>query len=622
MLSREPALLWQQLHNRLQWEVSPAVAALLAADRERRRGGPPWIRQRSGTWESPALHRLLPTAGATYVPGDCAFSPDSGLLATTGRCGTVRLWDVRTGDLWSTLDRGRPAYCCEFSDDGTLLAAGYLDGLVVWRVDDGADLRHLSPSKPRQVLRAIDGERRAAALDGSMSVWHGSLLERVPACAFAPGARVLAVGTEFGRIALVDVRSWNETALLDGHEGPVTGCVFHPGGDLLATAATDATVRIWEPRGRHRRWRCGLSLRLASPVTSLAFSPDGALLVALEGRGPDQVTVFATRTDRVLRTYPAGTGAQTCAVDPSGTLLATAGDEVLLQRLSQDPTSAPAHLQAATPTASACAFSPDGRYLATAGDEQVALWDLRLTAAANGHRASPEPLEWPEPSPGRADGDVLSPDGELAATCDGRGVTVRGLSTGVAQHTVVHPTTTRRSGPDATWRNELVLTPGIARCFFSPHGDLLFTVGAEDDLVCAWYARSGDLVYQAHCPGLGRTVLSPDGRVLATCGSGPDVILWDASNGAVLRELTGAGTVECFSPDSRLMATVTADAVEVWSVATGTRVARLPAPDPVDDLAFHPTLPALRGRLHGLGPSRPGVLEVELVEVGYDIGPT
>jgi hypothetical protein len=73
ILQNQPELLWQQLHNRLQWEKDPVPSVLEPAFQERSSpGGGPWLRTRTPFRESSALLSVL--EGHSDSVNGCALS--------------------------------------------------------------------------------------------------------------------------------------------------------------------------------------------------------------------------------------------------------------------------------------------------------------------------------------------------------------------------------------------------------------------------------------------------------------------------------------------------------------------------------------------------------------------
>jgi WD40 repeat protein len=236
-----------------------------------------------------------PDAFTNFVDS-IAFSGDGSQIAGAGPDGTVRVWDVATGDRLESLagDAGHLHSVAFDPNDGHTLAAAANDGeVVVWREGKlafGTPTPQTASLVPDASARgenpAFSEDREwvtAESADGWARIWATSprkLAGRIrvgtaSALAIDNSGDTLAVGYASGAVQLWDVKSSARIgAALRGDTDAVHAVAFSPDGATLASGGSDAATYLWDVRSRDRLG----ALRLGGGVMSLAFSPNGRML--------------------------------------------------------------------------------------------------------------------------------------------------------------------------------------------------------------------------------------------------------------------------------------------------------------------------------------------------------
>ena len=321
-----------------------------------------------------------------------------------------------------------------------------------------------------------------------------------------------ATASADGTLALWSTSDWTRRATLCGHGDDVVSLVFAPDGTRLHSSSRDGTVRAWDTRASVYG---GAGYTASHAVYVAAFSPDGKRLATASYDG---------RVD----------------VRDAHSLESLAGWQA-------HPTGKSCH---------ALDWSPDGARLVTGSWEPV----VRVFEAATGKE-----LAALQQSAGTT-WLAVSPDGELAATCEGSEVNVWSLD----DYTRVHSfsghgsavtavsfsadsrwcVSTARDGKALVWEAAggalrctiSTASADVAEAKFLPDGSALVVAGREGKIDLHRLAEGRSELDGVHLRplarlrhGLNHIDVSPDGTRLAVAAN--VTVLIDVQHGAVVGEL-------------------------------------------------------------------------------------
>lgn len=179
-----------------------------------------------------------------------AFSPDGATIATCGPFADVRLWDVASAELHTTLPHEEDSVLSlTFSPDGSLLVTGGMDYMWLWDV------------KSEEAEVPID------RLPGFYSV------------AFSPDGKVIAAsGSPYRKVDFFDATTLQVLRTFQKGGDFAYSPVFSPDGKLLATVGAEG-VTIWSVESGKEL--VTLTRKPSTTYWSPVFSPNGAMLVTV-----------------------------------------------------------------------------------------------------------------------------------------------------------------------------------------------------------------------------------------------------------------------------------------------------------------------------------------------------
>ncbi|HWQ11313.1 MAG TPA: WD40 repeat domain-containing protein, partial [Roseiflexaceae bacterium] len=488
-------------------------------------------------------------SGHTGWVRSLAFSPDGTTLASGSVDQTIKLWDAENGTLLHTLS-GHTAMLggLAFSPDGAYLASGSRDGSVrLWEVASGTEVSGFNFQAPINP-------------DTTARYWTTGV-------AFAPDGASIAVGATDGVVYILDARTGEQQRQLQGHTNwiVIRGVAYAPDGKTLYSASLDGTVRLWDTStGEETGQLRGHNL----DVFAISLSADGARLASAsdqEGR----LLVWDLAARRPVDSLRVGQGIVTSlAFSPDSAVLGSVGYNGILQLrlLADDRGRALAGSVAAT---QALAFLPNGRLATVTDQETVVLLDIGQENSAELEGLSAAPLS----VVASADGSLLA-SGTVSGTVtlwDGNTGTVRGELRGDLPSAVLLAVSDDGrllavAGPPTDPRIEIW---DVAR-----ERVLHTLVAPEAPITALAFRPNGALLAATSLDGALRLYDGEDGLELRTIRAAPE---------------HGWFAGMAFAPDGALIATGSpTGAIQFWNPDTGAEIASVQQDFGVIAMAFSP----------------------------------
>jgi WD40 repeat protein len=296
------------------------------------------------------------------------------------------------------------------------------------------------------------------------------------------------------------------------HNSPVTSVAFSPDGKYVVSGSDDNTARIWEvSQGKEIN-----SLTHFDLVSSVLFSPDGKYIASAS-------------YDKTARVWDASTGKE-------------------IARMTHDD------------LVISIAFSPDGKNVVSGSDDNTArVWETE-TGKEIARMTHDD----------RVNCVAFSPNGKYVVSgSNDRTARVWEISSGKEIVHMVH------DGP-------------VVSATFSPDGKHVAT-GSYDGTARIWEISSGrEILHIKQDVSISSVVFSADGEYVGLAG-GNNIWVWAVDTGEEIALMAHNGWVNsiAFSPDGKYVVSGSNDSTaRVWEISSGREISRITQDVNVSSVAF------------------------------------
>ena len=643
-------------------------------------------------WKVPSGEEQSKLSGATVPLQNIAFSPDGKKLAAGGgdqQYGTIFVWDAATQRLQQKLETNQPVSLIAFSPEGTLIAGASNDNQIrIWEIASGKLKTTVMTQMPSFELAFSPGRLLAGAMaDGSIRLWNpesgeevatvgrhdachtvaflnegkslvsgglgrsvklwdvagkkelANLHERdvelpVPlAMASTSDFSLVAIATEDSGIILRDGRIGEIKSTLKAHEDTVTCVAFSPDGKMLASGSADKTIKLWDTATAKVR----ATLNGHAWVYALAFSHDGKTLAS--GAYDKNVRLWDVHTAAEKGTIEAHRGSvRALAFSPDDKTLASGGSDRFVKLWNVADRELRSAAKGHEGTVRTLSFSSNGKALASGGEDgNVKLWNpetgKELIPTKKVHEEEVTALAFVGERTlvsGDSNGTIFQWDattGEMIALLPGHPGGVRGFAVARGLDQFIS------TGADRILKRFRQDTPGPVRLFvghtgvvqcmsFSPDGQRFVSCGnwpEGDKTLRIWDVQKGTEILKIELPAQAAMALySPNGKYIASSSGNFNVYLWDAKSGEQIRAFkghkSGVGGIAFNADGSKLLSCSGDKTVRVWNTATGQELQKFTGhTDMIRRAVFHPD-----GK-HVLSASRDGFVRMWELETANEV---
>ncbi|XP_067032420.1 notchless protein homolog 1-like isoform X1 [Acropora muricata] len=267
-------------------------------------------------------------------------NPDCRLLASSSKDATIKIWDVVLGHLLRTLSSHiKSVTCIRWGGEGLIYSSSQDRTIKVWKADDGVLCRTLQGHAHWVNYLALNTDYvlRTGSFDPSKgekdefitesNELKDKALQRYLQARGGKRERLVSGSDDFTLFLWDPEESKNPLARMTGHQALINQVSFSPDGRLIASAAFDKSVKIWN--GDNGKFITSLRGHVNS-VYQIAWSADSRLICS--GSADSTLKVWDMKSKKLLEDLP-GHADEVYSVDwsPDGTKVVSGGKDKVLK---------------------------------------------------------------------------------------------------------------------------------------------------------------------------------------------------------------------------------------------------------------------------------------------------
>jgi WD40 repeat protein len=325
-----------------------------------------------------------------------AFSKNGYFIVSASADRTLKVWELATRELPLTAEHTGAVECVAMSPDGTKMASGATDKTIkIWDPKTGVELLTirghgdavvaLAFSNDSKILYSSGGDRNIRRWDATTGNELPAVdnqqnftgfINPVPKLAVRPDGKRLIAWVPFDergtRVSLFATANGDAVLELNDRGKHVLAVAWPRDFKLAALGAKDGNVRVYDIAAEKENPKpLDFQVFQKTGVSSVAFAPDGAFLVA--GSETGKVVVIDPLKGTVRQTFAGHTQRVTSsAVSADGKRVVTAGMDNIVRLWDADKGTElrrwamPPLVQERGGFVTALTFTPDGRGVVTA----------------------------------------------------------------------------------------------------------------------------------------------------------------------------------------------------------------------------------------------------------------